>query len=384
MKILICSHASIDSIKGGTRLLLEIAGELRNHGCQVDLIDPRGIGLDFDNYHDLKTIYLYTQRLREYLLKNACKYDVVEYNYSLFPFDRNDFPKKTLFVARCFLLQEHLEHIKIPKKMTIRSIFLSFFSRLKGQRLTKKLINLSQATCKQADLIIVCNKDDKYELKARGIDENKVAVIHLGNTKKRRALFDITRPEIPSSLPTIAFVGTFDYRKGAADFPYILNSIVQSIPNVKFKLLGTFGMYSEEAQVRHFLGKNLQSNLEIHHTFDPDKLPDLLSDCWLGFFPSYLEGFPYGIVDMMSAHLPVIAYNCPGPKDMMNTNLLIQVGDRKSMAQKIIYFLSQPEQLLQERIIAKKKSNDFSWEIIGEENFKLYLNWSTKLKSKDN
>jgi glycosyltransferase involved in cell wall biosynthesis len=50
----------------------------------------------------------------------------------------------------------------------------------------------------------------------------------------------------------------------------------------------------------------------------------------VGAFPSYVEGFGMAVVEQLAAGLPTVAYDAPGPRDILRPSLpelLIPLGD---------------------------------------------------------
>jgi glycosyltransferase involved in cell wall biosynthesis len=71
-------------------------------------------------------------------------------------------------------------------------------------------------------------------------------------------------------------------------------------------------------------------SIEIVPQFDPDQLPQLVSDCTVAAFPSYVEGFGLAVVEQLAAGLPTVAYDAPGPRDILRGELaplLVPAGD---------------------------------------------------------
>jgi glycosyltransferase involved in cell wall biosynthesis len=102
-------------------------------------------------------------------------------------------------------------------------------------------------------------------------------------------------------------------------------------------------------------------------------LPCLLSDCSVGVFPSYLEGFPFGVLEMLSASIPVFAYKVPGPSMMLEQQYLIPVGNYESLSNGVIKLLKNPQRLAQSRVQARARSHYFSWERTARELNTIYL-----------
>jgi glycosyltransferase involved in cell wall biosynthesis len=227
-------------------------------------------------------------------------------------------------------------------------------------------------TFREADLVNVSNDDDKTELVRRGLPADKISIIPFGISRSRRFLFDVV-PSLPPAQPTVAFVGTFDPRKGANDLPKIMQYIAEALPNVKFRLLGA--SYKTEKEILAHFDKRLTNKIELITSFHSEELPELLSDCSVGIFPSYLEGFGFGVLEMLAASIPVIAYHAPGPPMMLPTEYMVPRGDIKSMAEKVITLLQNREKISAARLWAKQQSQQFSWQRVAQITSETYLHF---------
>src|SRR5439155_12459149 len=131
--------------------------------------------------------------------------------------------------------------------------------------------------------------------------------------------------------------------------------------------------------VRNQFPRKLRSRIDVLPRFDPDALPWLLSTGSVGIFPSYVEGFGLGILEMLAASIPVIAYNCPGPPVMLPTEYLVSPGDWPGMSAKVIDLLNDGERLAKARCWAKQRSQQFRWESIAHTTSELYIkHWQIK------
>jgi glycosyltransferase involved in cell wall biosynthesis len=107
------------------------------------------------------------------------------------------------------------------------------------------------------------------------------------------------------------------------------------------------------------------NSIEIVPQFDPDQLPRLLSDCMVGAFPSYVEGFGMAVVEQLAAGLPTVAYDTPGPRDILRgdlSDLLIPAGDTARFAEVLSDLLadsSEGYRQLSERSVAAARR--YSW-----------------------
>lgn len=369
MRILLCSPKPLKRELGCSKNLIELAEELEILGWKCDLIDNFYL---LGNGKRRDSSKLYSEALKKYLEENSCDYDVILYEHVTLPYPRSAFSEKTLMVARPALLLFHLEKINIPIKKKLKTHIKDFLLCNPGQRTLKRNIANSLITLQQADLIQALNNDDKAEIISRGVASEKVIVVSNGIDRGRRAFFDAVSV-IPPAAPKIAFVGTFDFRKGALDLPKIVDLISASIPQIKFRLLGTSGLYRTEEKILKFFPKRLRRYLEITLSYPAHELPRLLSDCSVGVFPSYLEGFPFGILEMLSASIPVFAYDVPGPSMMLDQEYLIPVSDFESLSKSVVKLLRNPQKLAQSRVEARERSHCFSWEKTAQELDIIYL-----------
>lgn len=377
MKILFCSPVTLSKARGIPKTLIEIREELEQLGWECKILEPSEIfpkNISHQNYsHD------YHKYLKAYLIKNSSQYDVVEYDYRYLPYSRKEFNHNTLFVARSQLLIHHLKNIKIPQTKGIRPLKKGWksyaHSLLFGNYYDlqlKRMIQMAHITACEADIVIVLNHADKAELVKSGIPSEKLFVIPNGISKTQRSLLSILSSK-PPLLPMVAFIGTFDNRKGATDFSKIVENICNHVPGVKFRLLGTAGLYKTKEEVLGNFPSSLRNCLEVIPSFKQEDLPELLAPCSVGIFPSYLEAFGLGVLEMLTASLPVIAYNSPGPPMMLPPEYLVTPGDTNSMSNKVIELLHNKEKLTASRIWARQKSQRFCWQQIAQELNQVYI-----------
>ena len=372
------------------KALIELAEELELLGWSVDMLSPDDLlpaELKGKPWNQVR--WHYQEALKQYLQLHAAKYNVVEYDHSYLPYPRDEFSSDTLMVARSQLLVHHLETIQIPSpsisdlirihswhtwKIKIRS----FLKKHEDFRSRRKALENAQLTIHEADITIVLNQIDRSELLRQGISSERIYVIPNGLSAKFRALFHNISTDLPEEQ-RIVFIGTFDFRKGALDFPEIVRIIHDRIPSIKFRLIGTKGLYSHPKQVLALFPNYLRPHIEVIPAFQPKELPSLLSSCSIGVFPSYLEGFGLGVLEMLAASLPVIAYDAPGPPMMLPPDYLVAPGDTQGMSNKVVDLLQNPEKLKLARTWSKEQSLKFSWEQIARQTSQIYQkNWQMK------
>lgn len=337
MRILMCCHLPLTSTLGGAKVYLEAAECYRRAGHDVELVGIDGIvGKDRPVMSEPWRLENFPDSLKKYIEQRINQFDVVEFEVPYLPFEIKR-PKGKLLIARSVLLDLHLKEIKIPRFKGLKAILgFIFKSRKRNNQLNKKIEMILKAI-QFADGINVPNPDDKEILLKFGIPEEKIIVQPYGIFESRKVTLQKAHQYNSSNIKhKIAFVGTFDNRKGAVEFPEIIKQIVHKHPNIKFKFLGVFAMFTSEEMILNHLGNQYANNVEIIGKFNSDDLPSLLSDCTIGIFPSYLESFGFGALEMMAAGMPVIGYSCPGVRSLLPKENLVPRGDVKSLIHRLL------------------------------------------------
>lgn len=347
---------------GASKALIELAEEMRALGWECDLLSP------FDLHPEGSRNGEYSEHLRRHLRRHADEYDVVDYDHNHLPYPRGEFSESTLFVARSVLLTRHLDRIKIPSSKRLKSRIGHLVRGRRFEARQRADRRRADVTVHAADLVNVLNYDDRAELVSFGVPAEKIVVIPVGMSRARRPLFDAVS-SAPPAEPKVAFVGTFDNRKGAADFPRIVSEVCAAVPGVKFRLLCTF---RGEADVLASFPKRLRSEVEVIPLCSPEKLHEMLAPCSIGVFPSYLEGFPFAVLEMLAASIPVIAYDSPGPPMMLPPEHLVTPGDTRAMSGKVIELLKDKARLAAARARARESSRPFCWQSIARQTSDVY------------
>ena len=222
----------------------------------------------------------------------------------------------------------------------------------------QRIVDQTDATVRHADLTVVSNDRDADALVNNGADRNRIAILPLGLTPLRLNQFAAVRDAVPDE-PVVGFVGTFDPRKGMCEFPDLVDRVLGAVPGVTFRLLGTAGMVPDADGVRGYFPRRLWPRLEIYPRYDPNELPGLLAGVSVGVFPSRVESFGYGVLEMLAAAVPVIAYDSPGPHVMLPGDYRVGVGDDDGMAAKVAGLLADPARLLRGPSMGARPSRGF-------------------------
>jgi glycosyltransferase involved in cell wall biosynthesis len=371
MRILMLSPNPLTSRLGAAKVLIELSGELRRiEGVECELAGPEELGIQ--RTFDANGWMRFSESQRRFIHKRGGEFDVIDYDHEHLPYARAEFDPRAPMVARSVLLVHHLQTIRVPTPLTPRS-FVGRVLRGRARRSFQNLrISSATRTVEQADLINVSNDHDQRELVRCGIDAAKIVVLPFGLSAARREQFERACGIEPPAEPVIAFVGTFDYRKGAADFPRLVRLVCDAMPAARFRLIGTAGMFATADQVLSHFPRALRSRIDVHPRFEPDELPALLRDCSVGVFPSYMEGFGFGVLEMLAAAVPVIAYDSPGPPMMLDRECLVPAGDVSGMSGRVVELLRDRAKLSIARRNAREYSRRFDWREIARQTVAAY------------
>ncbi len=136
--------------------------------------------------------------------------------------------------------------------------------------------------------------------------------------------------------------------------------------------LGTRGLFPDEFSVKRFLPRPIRRAVFVVHRYLNHDLPGLLKGVDVGIFPSYIEGFGISVVEMLACGIPVVAYDSPGPCDILNQEDRVPAGRADQLADRVIDLLSDREQLLRKQEWARERAMDFVWEDIADATARSY------------
>jgi glycosyltransferase involved in cell wall biosynthesis len=368
-RILFCSPVPLDARLGMGKHWLELAEAFRQLAWDAQIVGPEDIaGGPISVSHDSFPLLL-----RNFLRRIAAAYDVVEYDHAYLPYPRSDFPPKPLFVARCMLLQHDLLTSALPSPPSLTSWLRHALSARRRRRWLSRVVALTDATVRQADVTAVSNDRDAIALARHGAEPDSIVISPPGLTAQRVRDFASLPDGVPER-PVVGFVGTFDPRKGMREFPELVDRVAREVPGVTFRLLGTAGMVRDAHGVRRCFPRRMWPRLEIHPRYEPDELPGLLAGVSVGVFPTRVEGFGYGLLEMLASAIPVVAYDAAGPGAILTPELVVPIGDVTALISRVNRLLADPARLLATRRWARRRAMQFTWARIGERTARAYEN----------
>ncbi len=355
-----CCHLPLNPKLGGAKVYIEAAETYRLHGHEVRLVGiDEMIQVNQPVMDESWRLENYPTILKRYIEEQDGIFDVVEFEAPYLS-EKPKLKFKTLLVARSVLLDLHLHKIKIPRFGGIRSSIGFLLKGPQRRRALQNKIHQSIKSMQNAELINVPNPSDAQILLENHFPKEKIIIQPYGIFKKRWE--SLSREENEHKKNIVAFVGTFDNRKGAVEFPKIMKILKSKIPDIQFRLLGVLAMFPTKEAIEKYLGPELTKITEIVPSFSPDELKLYLKDCKVGLFPSYLESFGFGVLEMMASGLPVVGYDSPGINMLIDSELLVPQGNGKMCAEKLTKLLTDEKYLTAHRKKAQSRAEEFIYE----------------------
>lgn len=367
-----------DENLGGPKPQIELAREFSKLGHQVEKFDF------FDAFPSLKAKPSrireligpsFPPRAKAFVRANAHRFDIIDCQHGNLPFSKRELGFEGLLVARSAGLYALYRQFAsfAEQKWPSQKKGHPVAEILRTWRKRREAPNcpVSLETC---DLINVSNVDERDCLAEMGLAE-KCVVIPLGLSRQQQEEFGgASRPAVErTSVKKVVFIGAWSPRKGSQDWGEIVRRVKGEIPEVRFSFLGT-GF--DQATVLSDLDLGSQEWIEIIPRYENKDLPSLLSGATVGAFPSYIEGFGIGVLEKLAAGVPTVAYDAPGPREMLRhlgASWLVPVGDTQLFSDELIRVLrldSASYSRLSER--CKEVARLFSWPEIAEKTLSVY------------
>ncbi len=344
LRILAVVNLPWDARLGASRVWMELTDEWTRAGHVVEkfcLTDAFPREADSSVIGTLRTAW-FPRHAAAFLRENASRFDVVDCLLGTLPFTKEELGFRGLLVGRsvglyllydAFLRQVQQRWPEEPRG--------TFFGRIFHGLQERRFRRNSDRTLEVCDLFNVPNPDERDALaEAPGVCAPAVVEPYGLSARFREELAGAGAPAATRlRARRICFIGVWSFRKGSRDWRGIMQAVWREQPDTEFLLLGTM---FDEATVRADLGFDDTRRVTCRPKYDASELPTLLADCTLALFPSYIEGFGLAVLEQLAAGLPTIAYDVPGPRQILPADLLVPAGDSEKMAARAVEILALP------------------------------------------
>ncbi len=152
---------------------------------------------------------------------------------------------------------------------------------------------------------------------------------------------------ISADVPLVVTLGELKPLKGQRDFVLAASEIIKRVPNCHFVIAG------KDNSIDHRFRRELKRLVRVlgldGHVLWLDWLEDitpLLEAADIFVSPSHTESFGLAILDAMAAGTPIVATETDGARELLaDNNALVPIKDPLALAEKICWFLENPDAL---------------------------------------
>jgi glycosyltransferase involved in cell wall biosynthesis len=372
-RILMVLYLPATRTLGGARIQVELAEALREKGCTVDFLSGPDVYPSPPRIPHTGLLRSFPRASKSQLKRIASRYDVIDGLEGDVTATKRELGFDGVLVCRTQGLREFYSQWERqarqrwpqhPRGKTLGRVPRSLDHR--------RLIRNALRSRMNADGFFVANEAE-YQVVGASLGTERVRRLPFGLLDAHRAaLGQVARERPPGQAPHVAFIGTWDARKGKYDWPAIVRGVWRQLPETRFSFLGT---YHGADRVLADLGVGDDGRVSVYPAFEPERLPELLSSATAGAFPSYLEGFGFAVIEQLAAGLPVVAYDVPGPRDILadlDTDLLVAPGDVDEFAARLIETLRRPSV---EAARCVDHTERYRWSLIAADTLDAYASW---------
>jgi len=362
---------------GGPRVQVELAEEFRAAGHAVDKFSyedafPSGRSV----LAECLDPAAFARAARSFVRQSAAKYDVIDAQHGSLPYSKQALGFSGLLVARSVGLYAFYAAFaqEVSRRWPDQPRGSRAWRALRSWRAWRTAPNFTKSL-EAADLINVCNEDElAYVRDVLGMGEKCVA-LPFGMSAARQDSFLHHRRSVGERLAaqTVAFIGSWNPRKGSYDWADIIRRVWAARPATRFLFLGT-GQGPSEVLADLGIGPN--DRISVIPSYQTDNLPGLLRGATVGAFPSYIEGFPFGVLELVAAGLPTVAYDVPGCRilaERIHPGWLVPAGDSAVFAARLLELLAAaPSEYRRLSEACSDTVGEYTWPLIARDTLDVY------------
>lgn len=216
----------------------------------------------------------------------------------------------------------------------------------KTQLIKKVQVLLYKFALPQLDKLIFLNPDDPKDLvNEYAINVRKVEVLGgIGLNLQEYPYQPISNIQQPINF---LFIGRLLKEKGIHDFLTAAKLVKEKYPETQLTVLGAIDPHNLGALTQSELDELISSNI-IDYPGHVNNVKDWIAKSHVFVLPSYREGVPRSTQEAMAIGRAVITTDVPGCRETVENGVngfLVPKWNPKALAEKMIYFIEQPEQI---------------------------------------
>lgn len=252
-----------------------------------------------------------------------------------------------------------------------------------GVRRNPRIDRIIKENYRKYTALVAITETVKEEYKKIGVPDENIELIPNGVDFERIATFPSTdhirkKHNIPFNAKVILTVGRNHPKKGYSLIPEILRRILGHGLDVYWVVIGKGSSLIERQKI---LNKDMDRLILIEeisfgcnkYDIPSDELIQYYKSADLFAMTSMLETFGIVLIEAMAAGLPVVCFDAPGIRDVMNPECgaVCKYGDTESFTQAIIKIVSEKSSAaLSAR--CHEHARQYSWDIIADQYLSLY------------
>lgn len=207
-------------------------------------------------------------------------------------------------------------------------------------------ISLYKLSLPLLDTVIFLNPDDPKDLlEAYDIKVKKIEI--LGGIGVNLQQYIYQAPNVNPDNIKFLFIGRLLREKGIYEFVNAAKIVKDKYPNVEFTILGAIDNSNLGALSQVELDELIATGI-INYPGYVDNIQDWIAKSDIFVLPSYREGIPRSTQEAMAIGRAVITTDVPGCRETVVNGVngfLIEKWNPEALAEKMIYFIENPEQI---------------------------------------
>lgn len=383
MKILLIVNMPWTRELGAPRANMEIAEEMERRGHVVHRFDVAAAALKSNRVSAFFQPARFSAQARRFVRKYGREYDVIQADPGHLPFFKREMDYDGMLVVRSNgLLHFHEQYGRVAKQSSpasdgprdkmssVSGDVLRFVAR---QTWGRRQVERSFAA---ADAIVLLNEDERTYVAETLGHTDKAFCLPNGLSEDVFAAFaaHATPPEKRQAAQQVVFIGRWVDIKGSRDLPRLARGVRQTLPDTRFLILGT-GTGSDAVRADFHAAD--RPAVTVVPSFKPDALPALLREATVGVFTSYIEGFGMAVLEKLAAGIPTIAYDVPGPREMLRRfdppAPMTPPGNIPVLTEQVIRLLTlSPPEYAALSLRARVVADGFRWRDVADNLLRIY------------
>ena len=205
----------------------------------------------------------------------------------------------------------------------------------------KRKQELVRKTYESCDRLVLLSNHWKEEMKKIAPRAKAEIVPNYGTFFP--AMLDDDIQEAREKNKQVLFLGMIVPGKGADVFPAVIQNVLREVKEASF----VFGGIGETKELLQALPEAARERVSCPGWITGEEKEKAFRESAVFFFPSRMEAFPMAVLEAMGHGLPIVATKTGGIPDIVEDGkdgFLAEVGDEKTMSEKIIRLLTREDE----------------------------------------